>query len=94
MNGMRKYFSQSVWSPVDVGAFLFVALAILALPALVPELKRSSLIASLFGAAVLRHFTLHGWTLLRGSLAQRALLIAILFCAVLAGAMVAAIIGL
>lgn len=92
---MNKYLSLRVWSPSELVMAVFVAAALLAATSVIPAtvLSRSAVFAGMFGALLLRHLALHGWTLLNSSMAQRAALVALWLIAVAIGGALSTMMG-
>lgn len=79
---MRKYLSLQVWSSSEVFGFALAVTSLLVLLVLWPAMRWSAAFAGIAGAVVLRHFSLHGWRLTQGTVAQRLLLSFIWLCSV------------
>lgn len=77
MSTITNVFSLKVWSPSRIAAFGIVAACIVAAFSALPVFSWSAAGAGLGGALVLRHFDLHGWTLVRGTASQRLVLAAL-----------------
>lgn len=92
---MKKYLSLRVWSTSEVALSIFSIVVLLAVTTVLPPavLSLNGAIAGIFGAVVLRHFALHGWTLLHGNVFQRATLFVFWLIAVVIGGIVATLIG-
>lgn len=87
----KSLLSLAVW---DRGSVLTVAACCLPMP-LLPWLlpswffSVSSVVAGMFGAWAMIHMQLHGWSVLRGTFRQRAMVLAIWVGAVTAGGLMA-----
>lgn len=94
MSTFSKYLSLQRWSPSEVVASCSTSLVLLATPMFVPFMSWSGAVAGVVGAFVLRHFALFGWTMLRGTIAQRLFLAAMWLGAGLVSGLAAAFLGL
>jgi len=68
--------SLKVWSLGQIGTFGFAIVFLVALWSMSPVFSWPAAIAAGAGAFVLRHFGLHGRSILRGTAAQRLFLVA------------------
>lgn len=92
MNEIRRFADLTVWAQSQAIA---AGLAALLLLTLVPAgvMSASGTVAGLTGGFILMHLALHGWTLLRGSTAQRIALLLVWLLAVVVGGSVATLLG-
>ena len=92
---MKTYLSMKVWSTSEVALTIFAAAVLLAVATVFQTavFSLNGAIAGIFGGVVLRHFALHGWTLLHGNVAQRSVLFALWLIAVVIGGIAATLIG-
>lgn len=92
MKQIRRFADLAVWTPSKaIGAGL-AALQLLILAAM-GLMRVSWTVAGLTGGFVLMHLSLHGWTLFRGSMAQRIALVLVWLLALVVGGSVAALLG-
>lgn len=93
---MKQYLSFTVWTTSDVVAGAVATAFMLGLAHLSPWsiLSTRGAIAGTFGALTLQHLSLHGWTLWKGTVAQKLVLVAIWLLSVLIGGLVPEALGL
>lgn len=91
---MNRFLTLKPWTPKE---FIACGLALALLMTVGPATGLLSLqgaLAGAFGGLLLRHMALHGWSLLRGTLAQRVTLVCLWLVVIAAGGILAAAVGL
>lgn len=92
MSQLNKFADFSVWTMSQaISAGLASMLLLLSVP--MGLMSGSGVISGITGGVVLMHLSLHGWTLLKGTIKQRITLLAVWLVAVILGGLVATALG-
>lgn len=90
MNQLKRFLSFHVWTPAQT---VVLAFAVVIWLFACFQLGVSFNLAGAFGAFVLAHLGMHGWTFLEGTWGQRVLLALVWFCAIVVGGVLSVILG-
>lgn len=91
---MNRFLTLKPWTGREVVACGFALAVLLTVGPATGLLSLPGALAGALGGLLLRHMALHGWNLLRGTLAQRVVLVCLWLVAIAAGGILATAVGL
>ncbi len=91
---MNRFLTLKPWNTREAVACGFALAVLLAVVPATGILSWPGAIAGGLGGLLLRHMALHGWSLMRGSFAQRVALVCLWLVAIAAGGVLATAVGL